>query len=86
MSTIQIIELIVLLTALGGTILYFKRKEKNDDLNPVKSDSSDVQDYIAEHGEPEDVIIANPLINNELNIIYNPILIPQGSVSLIHIK
>lgn len=81
MSTIQIIELVVLLAVIGWAILYFKRKEKNDALNPQESESSDVQDYIAEHGEPEDVIIANPLINNELNgviLVYENSLVVGG--------
>lgn len=81
MSTIQIIELVVLLAVIGWAILYFKRKEKNDVLNPEKSESSDVQDYIAQHGEPEDVIIANPLINNELNgviLVYENSLVVGG--------
>ncbi|MBO7610564.1 MAG: hypothetical protein J6S96_10250 [Muribaculaceae bacterium] len=67
MSTIELIVLAVLLAVIGWAILYFKRKEKNDDLNPEKSEASEVQDYIAMHGEPGNVIIANPLINNELN-------------------
>ena len=81
MSTLQLIELAVLLAVIGWAILYFKRKEKNDDLNPEKSESSEVQDYIAEHGEPEDVIIANPLINNELNgviLVYENSLVVGG--------
>lgn len=81
MSTIQIIELAVLLAVLAWTILYFKRKEKNDVLSPVKSESSDVQEYIAEHGEPENVVIANPLINNELNgviLIYENHIVVGG--------
>ena len=57
MNSVQIVGLIVLLTVIACAMLYFKRKEDADDLNPVKSGApTDVDSYVASHGEPLDVV------------------------------
>ncbi len=70
MNSVQIVGLIVLLTVIACAMLYFKRKEDADDLNPVKSGApTDVDSYVASHGEPLDVVVANPLAGNELGSV-----------------
>ncbi|MBO4871217.1 MAG: hypothetical protein J5565_04460 [Muribaculaceae bacterium] len=79
---LKLIELVVLLTIIALATLYFSKKEKKEEETlGHEPSSSDLQDFIAQHGEPQDLIVVNPLANNELEgtiLVYDDHLLVAG--------
>lgn len=69
MNSIQIIELVVMLVVITWAVVYFRRRESASVEVTPEATSDGLQTYIFEHGEPQELVVADPLCANELNAV-----------------